>query len=273
MAFYITPQWVFMFNYFITFYRIAPFLNLSSLFCCFWSHLLFTLTRSCFPLPFFTAVLCRHESTNHVHCLFCCFTSFTWLYPMAELAKHRTEETALNSVICQPIQPRKLHCSVLWVRACLCLWMHVQYLWLHIFFEVQTILCVWSNLCMHRCMQSNNNSSLMCHLLKCLSSGTLRLFNWEGPWLWTLTALWLAVSAIQWRSFKSHHLDWQIKGIYRQVVLQIHFTLKFSPILSKDPQGKDVTKNFVKRLWVELNVLTIHIYFSYMIKIWCLGNY
>lgn len=207
-----------MFNYFITFYRIAPFFNLSSLFCCFWSHLLFTLTRCCFPLPFFTAVLCRHESTNLVHCLFCYFTSFTWLYPMAELAKHRTEETALNSVICQPIQPTKLHCSVLWVRACLCLWMHVQYLWLHIFFEVQTILCVWSNLCMHRCMQSNNNSSLMCHLLKCSSSGTLRLFNWEGPWLWTLTALWLAVSAIQWRSFKSHHLDWQIKGIYRQVL-------------------------------------------------------
>lgn len=46
------PTWVFMFNYFITFYRIAPFFNLSSLFCCFWSHLLFTLTRCCFPLPF-----------------------------------------------------------------------------------------------------------------------------------------------------------------------------------------------------------------------------
>lgn len=46
------PTWVFMFNYFITFYRIAPSFNLSSLFCCFWSHLLFTLTRCCFPLPF-----------------------------------------------------------------------------------------------------------------------------------------------------------------------------------------------------------------------------
>lgn len=52
----------------------------------------------------------------------------------------------------------------------------------------------------------------MCHLLKCGSSNTRRLLNWQGPWLWT-----------HWRLFKSHHLDWQIKGISHQL-LQILFT-------------------------------------------------
>lgn len=45
----------------------------------------------------------------------------------------------------------------------------------------------------YRCKQSNTSSPLMCHLLKCGSSDTLRLLNWEGPWLWTVTGLWLSL--------------------------------------------------------------------------------
>lgn len=40
----------------------------------------------------------------------------SWLCPIAVLAKQRADETVLNSVICQHIQPRKLHCTMY----CLC---------------------------------------------------------------------------------------------------------------------------------------------------------
>ncbi len=154
--------------------------------------------------------------------LFCSFSPCTWLCPIAVLAKRRADETVLNSVICQHIQPRKLHCNMgfvfVSVNVCVCIHRSLYSICDYAYVNVYPAQGVWSSLCVYRCIQSNSNCSLMCHLLKCGSSDTLRLLNWEGPWLWTLTGLWLAVSAIQWRSFKSHHLDWQIKDIYRQLL-------------------------------------------------------
>lgn len=98
----------------------------------------------------------------------------------------------------------------------------------------------------------------MCHLLKCGS--TRRLLNWQGPLLWT-----------HWRLFKSHHLDWQIKGISHQP-LQILFTCS----IGQKPTRQRCDKN----LWSELgcdrlsseDLLLLFFFLFFPIDGWYLAN-
>lgn len=97
-----------------------------------------TLSFFSFPSHFFPALVCCHKlftpflslslslSLSVALCfsLFCSFPPSTWLCPIAMLAKQRADETVLNSVICQHIQPRKLHCSMCFVCVSVCVCIH-----------------------------------------------------------------------------------------------------------------------------------------------------
>lgn len=150
----------FLFTLYLTFF-VALFFQLSLVFCCFCSHLSFTptLCRSS-PLAsfqpwcaaarcYFTLFYSHSRSLSLLLSLLCSFSPCTWLCPIAVLAKQRADETVLNSVICQHIQPRELHCSMCFVCecACVCIYDYV--------YGASVLRCILFAACDHICVSTD----------------------------------------------------------------------------------------------------------------------
>ncbi len=93
-----------------------------------------------------------------------CLSPCTWLCPITVLAKQTADEIVFNSVICQHIQPRKLHCSCVFsVCECACAATRVYSMcdYAYVDFVLRCIL-LYPSFCMiksvYRCIQSNTNS-------------------------------------------------------------------------------------------------------------------
>lgn len=114
------PSHTFVYIFFLLTFYAALFFFKRSLLPFRQPPLTHTKALSIFPFPahFPPSLVCCHKVQLHPVFVFfsLCLSLFlplsfcTWLCPIAVLAKRRADETVLNSVICQHIQPRELHC-------------------------------------------------------------------------------------------------------------------------------------------------------------------